>query len=133
MRRRHSQTQQTDGLGEGSRSASAREGFTGTGQASLDATTMRQGEAPRLGESEVVVEVRLTDFGGCRLNAAQVGTELANQSWRKDPVQKFRALLGRSLTTGLWCWEPGTGGRGGARNEGCGPRDEAGRWTVHSC
>lgn len=123
MRRRHSQTQQTDGLGEGSRSASAREEFTGTGQASLDATTMRQGEAPRLGESEVVVEVRLTDFGGCRLNAAQVGTELANQSWRKDPVQKFRALLGRSLTTGLWCWEPGTGG-GGA-----GGGAQRGLWT----
>lgn len=62
-----------------------------------------------------MVEVRLTDFGGCRLNTG-VGLELANQSWKKDPVQKFRALLGRSLTTGLLGAGNrglGAGGRGG--------------------
>lgn len=63
-----------------------------------------------------------------------VGSELANQSWKKDPVQKFRALLGRSLTTGLWCWEPGTKcrGEGEGGNEGCGPREEADGPCTHA-
>ena len=56
-------------VGEGQHGASFREEFTGTKQTPLDATTMRQKRLPR-GEIEDVVEVRLTDFGGRRLNAA---------------------------------------------------------------
>lgn len=46
MRRRHSRTQKTERVGERQQGASAREGFTGTRQTSLDAMTMRQERLP---------------------------------------------------------------------------------------
>lgn len=68
MRRRHSQTHQTDGLGESSRSRRLARDSPGP-----DSRRLMQQQCDRrdsqAGRGEVVVEVRLTDFGGCRLNA----------------------------------------------------------------
>lgn len=81
MYRRHSQKHQADCLGQ--RRAAGRVGLGGLHRVHAGVARCKNSAtelAPRLDENEVEVEVevRLTDFGGCRLNTAQ------GQSWQTN-------------------------------------------------